>query len=619
MMIGKDTPEAEPSSRAYRRLVLAAFVVTFALVVLGGIVRATGSGLGCPDWPLCYGRIIPPFNLPTLLEYSHRLVSVLASILVVATSVVAWVRWRRDKAVLLVATIASVLLMLLVILGRAVVVGELPPPLVTAHLGSAQLLVGALAVLYVLLRRHDSKALAVMAGTTITLGLLWLTVAAVLGISAIMLSGAYVRGAGATFSCESWPFCGPEPLPSGGLPLLHMTHRLITLVTAGLLMATLAVAWHGRRGVPGGGTLTVTVAILFALQVAAGAIVIYAVQSPLARVAHLTLATGVWTGVVTLAALAWQSYLGGQIKEPKPRQNSQLQQDKRTAPLSSFLAYLALTKPAIVGLLLLTSLGGMFLAASGPPSLRIILAVLIGGALTAGGANALNHYLDRDIDRRMERTQARPIPSHRVSPAGALTFGAALNVVGFLVLMFGANALSAVLALAASGFYVCVYTGWLKRRTSQNIVIGGAAGAMPPVVGWAAVTGSLALPALYLFLIIFFWTPPHFWALALMLKADYARAGVPMLPVVKGERYTIKAMLIYTLVLVVISMMLFVFGAVGIVYLSSAVVLGVLFIWQVARLLRCSERRDILRVYGYSLLYVGLLFVAIILDSNNLI
>ena len=199
----------------------------------------------------------------------------------------------------------------------------------------------------------------------------------------------------------------------------------------------------------------------------------------------------------------------------------------------------------------------------------------------------------------------------------ALAFGALLNLVGFLVLMVGANALSAVLALATSGFYVLVYTAWLKRSTPQNIVIGGAAGAMPPVVAWAAITGSLALPALYLFLIIFLWTPPHFWALSLLLKDDYAGAGVPMLPVVRGERYTLQAILAYTIALVATTLVVFALGPFGVVYLASAGVLGGLFLWRTVHLLRRAGRRSALEVYKYSLLYIALLFLAILVDTST--
>ena len=236
--------------------------------------------------------------------------------------------------------------------------------------------------------------------------------------------------------------------------------------------------------------------------------------------------------------------------------------------------YLALTKPPIVMLLLITALGGIFLAAQGDPSLSIVLLVCAGGALGAGGANALNHYLDRDIDELMSRTWQRPVASRRISPAMALTFGILLNLVSFFVLATWVNLLAAALTLAATLFYVLVYTSWLKRSSSQNIVIGGAAGAIPPMVGWVAVTGSLDLPALYLFAVIFFWTPPHFWALALLIQKDYERANIPMLPVVAGRQHTVSQIFIYSAVLVALTLLFATTSAVGLLYLGVAAALG---------------------------------------------
>ena len=221
-----------------------------------------------------------------------------------------------------------------------------------------------------------------------------------------------------------------------------------------------------------------------------------------------------------------------------------------------FADYLALTKPPIILLLLVTAIGGMFLAANGSPAVATVLLVCAGGALGAGGANALNHYLDRDIDEVMSRTRKRPVPGRRIPPIRALAFGILLNAAAFGILATWVNLLAAGLTLSATLFYVLVYTGWLKRSSPQNIVIGGAAGSIPPVVGWAAVTGGLDLPALYLFCIVFFWTPPHFWALALLIQKDYEEARIPMLPVVAGRAQTVSQILVYSVVLVALSLLL---------------------------------------------------------------
>src|SRR3569832_1688870 len=235
-------------------------------------------------------------------------------------------------------------------------------------------------------------------------------------------------------------------------------------------------------------------------------------------------------------------------------------------------ALVALTKPRIISLLLVTTIAPMYVA--GDPRWQLVLAVFVGGYLMAGGANAVNMYMDRDIDDRMSRTRLRPIPSGRMQPREVLAFGVLLSTTATYLFAAAANVLTAALALAGFYFYVFVYTRWLKRTTPQNIVIGGAAGAFPPLVGWAAVTGRVELAAVYLFLIVFYWTPPHFWALALLKKVDYKRAGVPMAPLVWGERETMWNMLRYTIILVAVTLLPALFGAFGLFYLISAAVLN---------------------------------------------
>ena len=274
-----------------------------------------------------------------------------------------------------------------------------------------------------------------------------------------------------------------------------------------------------------------------------------------------------------------------------------------------------LTKPRIISLLLVTTIAPMFVA--GEPSWGLVLLVTAGGYLMAGGANAVNMYLDRDIDDRMSRTRLRPIPSGRLGASAVLAFGVALAAAATWLFAIYANILTAALALAGFYFYVFVYTRWLKRSTPQNIVIGGAAGAFPPLVGWAAVTGRVDLAAVYLFLIVFYWTPPHFWALALLKQADYGRAGVPMAPLVWGERETMDQMLWYTLILIPISVLPAAFGAFGVVYFVSALALGLVLLWSVVRLRRAADWvKPAWWTYKYSLLYLALLFVAMVVDRQ---
>jgi protoheme IX farnesyltransferase len=278
-------------------------------------------------------------------------------------------------------------------------------------------------------------------------------------------------------------------------------------------------------------------------------------------------------------------------------------------------AYVALTKPRIIELLLITTVPSMILAARGWPPLSLVIWTLTGGSLAAGGANAINCYLDRDIDEIMPRTRRRPLPRHEIQPRNALIFGSGLGVVAFLQLWLTVNLPAALLAAAALVFYVFVYTMALKRWTPQNIVIGGAAGAMPALVGWAAVTGTVELPALALFAIIFYWTPPHFWALALRYERDYAAAGVPMMPVVYGREETTKHILLYALLLLAMCLILFSVGEMGVVYLATALILNGVFIWYAVRLYQRPEPRIAWGLFKYSIYYLGLLFIGAAIDQ----
>ena len=274
-----------------------------------------------------------------------------------------------------------------------------------------------------------------------------------------------------------------------------------------------------------------------------------------------------------------------------------------------------LTKPRIISLLLVTTAAPMYIA--GSPTWFTLLIVMVGGYLMAGGANAVNMYIDQDIDDRMARTRLRPIPGGRMTPRAVLAFGLALAVGATWLLARYVNVLTSALALGGFYFYVFVYTRWLKRTTPQNIVIGGAAGAFPPLVGWAATTGTVDLTAIYLFLIVFYWTPPHFWALALLKQVDYGRAGVPMAPVVWGERETMDQMFWYTILLIALTVIPVAYGAFGIIYLVSALALGGALLWGVIRMRRAKPWTGAAWwVYKYSLLYLALLFVAMVIDKK---
>jgi heme o synthase len=274
--------------------------------------------------------------------------------------------------------------------------------------------------------------------------------------------------------------------------------------------------------------------------------------------------------------------------------------------------YVELTKPKVQSLLLFTTVTTMEIA--GDPKVSKIALACVGGYMSAGGAGAVNHWYDRDIDGQMERTASRPIPSGRVAPRSALIYGCGLALASFVLMWLTLNLLAASLAFAGFVGYVGVYTVWLKRRTWHNIVIGGAAGAIPPMVGWAATRGSLSWTAVYLFAIVFYWTPPHFWALSLLMKGEYEKVGVPMLPVVRGEAMTRQQILLYSLLLYAVTQLPFCAGAFGILYLVASMLLGLAFIGLAVLLYRRKDRRSALRLYLFSLAYLALLFGAMVAD-----
>jgi protoheme IX farnesyltransferase len=365
-----------------------------------------------------------------------------------------------------------------------------------------------------------------------------------------------------------------------GAASLGAAHQLLSALALPPLVAVLVAAWLGHR------RLVVPALVSIVLFGAAALITVQGLHLAAAAIAFAS--TLVLTGLV---------FRGG------------------TAPIGAWRDYVALTKPRIMSLLLLTGVCGMFVGAQGVPPLGDLAVLIVGLALACGGASALNHVLDRDIDSLMgERTRARPVTAGRVLPAYALEFGLVLSALSFVLLAGLVNLLTATLALVGNLFYVLVYTRWLKRTTPQNIVIGGAAGAIPPLVGWAAATGNLTLPAISLFLIVFFWTPPHFWALALLIKRNYEAAGIPMLPVVRGERETVKQIVLYSLVLVAVTAVPFVWGTLGIAYLVAALVLGAGFVWLAVQLARHTAPRQASLLFHASLLYLALVFVAAAVD-----
>jgi protoheme IX farnesyltransferase len=350
---------------------------------------------------------------------------------------------------------------------------------------------------------------------------------------------------------------------------------------------------------------------LFVGQVLVGAANVWSELSAVTVTAHVALSALIWAALVVVAILSrrFAPRAGVAPEHDHVRGNG-----KRGSLRQTTGAYFQLTKPRIIELLLITTVPAMVLAERGMPSVPLVLATLLGGAMAAGSANAINCYLDRDIDEVMRRTRRRPLPAHQVSPERALAFGYALGAISFFFLSIAVNVLAATLALSAIAFYVFVYTMWLKRTSTQNIVIGGAAGAVPALVGWAAVTGTVGAPAWILFAIVFIWTPPHFWALAMRYRGDYAAAGVPMLPVVRGDVETRRQILGYSLVLFAASLLLIPVGGMGPFYAATALVLGGWFVWRALQLWRARPGES-MRLFRFSIAYLGLLFAAVAIDA----
>jgi len=592
-------------TRLLRRLAWTGAAFTFGLIVLGGVVRITGSGMGCGDhWPRCDGEWFPPLDFPTLIEIAHRWAAALVSAMVLALTVVAWIRHRTQRDLTIPATLASILLLVQVLLGAVTVKLSLPPWIVITHLANAMLLLAVLIIAGLRAAemvhprvigvphaaRHPAHAL--IMGT------------AALGFIVILL-GANVANLHTGLLCLGFPLCNGALLPPAApLAALPWAHRMLAFMFLALAIA-LMVRLVSRRD-PAGRLLRRDAGIVLGitlLQIVVGAaMVLQLLPAPL-RAVHLMVGTMLWAALVVLS---FHSARTPAIAETP-------QESARTPSL--IVDLVALTKPRIISLLLVTTVAPMFITPAGLPSIPLVLWVILGGYLMAGGANAINMWFDRDIDDKMSRTRLRPIPAGRISAAAALAFGIALSLLAFVVFWYQVNALSAWLALSGLLFYVFIYTIWLKRSSPQNIVIGGAAGAFPPLVGWVAVTGRLDLAAVYLFAIIFYWTPPHFWALALVKQGEYAKAGVPMLPVVHGEQRTKFEMLAYTLILFPLTLMPAFFGAMGAFYGLAATLLGARLLWYCIRLRRERASTPIAwQMYRYSLLYLALLFVAMGVD-----
>ncbi len=652
----RETAYNPPRMTRFQRLSFATVVATYVMVVIGAAVRGTDSGMGCVDWPLCNGRLVPALgDTPAWIEWIHRGWGVLVGLLALAIVIVAFRSYRHNRAILIGSVVALLLTIIQAALGAITVASSNAGDTVVAHMATAMLLLAAFTFVAVRARYPDSLP---SRGASQRLTLLIAFTA--ISLYALLLFGAHVTATsdvpngGSALIYSDWPTFGGQLIPTfsgdAGVAALQATqflHRAIAGVVTIILLMTVVVTWRGARGrgwasgAPGIGTLlglVATAAALFAVEVVVGALQIFTQLAPWAVTLHLALGSAAWG---LLAGATFYSYFearragvgetltggdGSGHRDPAtdgeaPPTETRTPDARR--PLRERVnAYVALTKPRIIELLLVTTVPAMVLAAwRGVPGLDplrfvgLVVFTLVGGTMAAGAANAINCYLDRDIDQLMVRTRRRPLPAQQVAAEDALVFGLALGVVSFAVLAFLVNLVAAFLTLLAIAFYVVVYTMLLKRNTPQNIVLGGAAGALPPVIGWAAVTGDITLPALLLFAIVFYWTPPHFWALSLRIRGDYEAAGVPMFPVAHGVPETTRHIALYSILMVCLTLIFFAVAHMGLLYLAGAILLGGIFLFQAFAMWREGTDRRAVRLYKFSITYLTGLFALIVLDA----
>lgn len=594
---------AEPSihihSRRLRFFTLAAAASIYLLIIAGGVVGATGSAGACPDWPTCFGAWTPPAGNAPLIDYIHRAATVPALLLTIGAVLTARRERPRSIAIQAGAWGAAAMLGIQVLLGASLALGmHLGPPrathmlhLVLSLLALAAISLAAVLSFYPRMRRFRFET--PFARLTLVIAFLLL---------ALMTGGGLVQSGEA---CSGWPLCTESLGALSPAGWLHLAHRLIVGAAGLAVGAGLWLAWKTQRSSAPTLVAATALGVLFFSQALLGAKMVQGFPSYLLGL-HQATAGAVWAAAVILAAVTG---LSGRTREDE-RQDA-AGAVGRTGMLRDLIM---LTKPIVVVLLLVTTFAGMVIGAQRWPPLWITIWTLIGGFMAAGGSGAINQYIDRDDDLRMQRTQKRPIPSGRLTPAEGLAFGVGMALASFFLMTAAVNFLAALLSLAGIFYYVLLYSIFLKKTTVQNIVIGGGAGAIPPLVGWAAATGSLNFPSLFLFAIVFMWTPPHFWALALVRRSDYARAGVPMLPVVRGEAETRRQILIYTLELVGLSLLLPVFGLGGSVYFVGALMLGGWLLAAAWKVWKQGGNKPAWKMYRYSSMYLAFLFAALMVD-----
>jgi heme o synthase len=587
------------------QLSVISLIWVIGLITLGALVSATESGAHCSGWPLCNGQFAPTSDLQGTLIFGHRFGGFVLILMSTALIAISQLRLRFSPTIGRLAAGIFLLILTQAVVGGFAVVRDLSSMVVEVHLILAFAVTTLLAATIVAIRYRldESRSSTSRADSATPYDMIgYLRAGALLFVIALVATSVTVTSVSGSL-CTSASDCVANTRAAYGTPGGALSAQILSSILALTFGGVIAIrAWRSPdidRGTrytlfTSGATIAITMVLVLTMTIWIG--------NDVLRAGVLALSALGWAAIVALLSA---HYLASPTKPAFVG---------RTAIRASLRDFARVTKPGIMVLLLITTLGAMLIAAQGWPSPQLILLTLLGGALASGGASSLNCYYDRDIDGVMARTRKRPIPTGGLSPDQVRAFGLALSVLSVAVLAIFVNPLAATMALGGNLFYVLVYTRKLKRSTPQNIVIGGAAGSFPPLVGWAAVTGSLSLGAFLLAAIIFYWTPPHFWSLALLKANDYKRAGIPMLPVTHGEHETRRRIVLYSLLLVPVTLLMVPAGVVGLIYGITAAVLGLWFIITAVRMLREGTSRLAWPLFKYSNYYLAALLAAMALD-----
>ncbi len=601
-----ETQSTAGLSRGFLYLLFATAILVFFVIVGGSVVRVTASGGACPDWPTCFGSIAPPAGQSAMLDYLHRLATFISAVFLGTASLLAWRLYRHEA--LVVYPLLSALGLVAIQVGLGAFLSQTAERswlLSALHLGLSLLVLGLL-LLAVVTAFYRTSGVNLSTRLDFHSPFARTALVSLVVLFLLLVSGAVVAGSGASQLCTTWPLCNGAFSSWETGEWINAFHRLAVLVAAAMLGWMFIQAWRSQRSqTPVIVAATATV-VLFFSQALLGSMLVDG-YPPYLLVLHQATAVSVWAALLITAICAGCAGRNAELER------LEAQQVKGRKGLTRDL--LMLTKPIVVVLLLVTTYAGMVIGAKAWPSLSLTFWTLLGGFMAAGGSGAINQFIDRKDDQKMQRTQKRPIPSGRLTPGEGLAFGVGMALASFFLMVAFVNFLAALLSLAGIIYYVLIYSIFLKKTTVQNIVIGGGAGAIPPLVGWAAATGSLNLPSLFLFAVVFMWTPPHFWALALVRRNDYARAGVPMLPVVRGEQETRWQIFVYTLELVGLTLFLPLFGLGGSIYFVGAFMLGVWLLYSAWKVWKQGGNKLAWKMYRYSSMYLAFIFIVLMVDA----